>query len=912
MARINDIESYTPVVPALVVVSFGAAWCEPHGEPILLDHPETRKRLRARGPVVLCHGPATARRLELDHFPSFDLLELFAFVRPAQFCVPTIRGLTSATGQSLPNELIAQVQALFGILRLLLAELDRPDYPDASFAAGIAKRMAAEGWLWGESVVAALGDRRPSGDYNVWSQLSEWVERAPLKSADLQPVTSAETRVRLAELLGMGSEPRLEQADYAAAAAMAFSPRKEPNTPRVVIAEAGTGVGKTIGYIAPASVWTDKNKGVVWLSTYTKNLQSQIDRELDRLYPDPKRKHEKVVIRKGRENYLCLLNYEEAVNARLPGLGANSGTLGLIARWIGATRDGDMVGGDFPAWLRNLLHQSHVADLADHRGECVYSACSHYRKCFVERSARHARQAELVISNHALVMVLGARGENSSLLPTHYVFDEGHHLFDAADGTFASCLSGRETFELRRWLRGIEGGRMGRRRGLKPRIEDLVVDDKDTMAALEAILEQATMLPASGWQRRVEDCSPQGETEAFLCLVRQQVVAGARPNDGYDLETLPRPCVEGLLSVAVGLGRALSRLADAMAAFERCMNRILNDVGCDLESGQRSRLEAVFQSLRRRRLELILPWQAMLESLDFEKSEIFIDRFAIERSGGRELDVGMYRNWVDPTIPFAESIVQPADGVLITSATLRDSTGDAEEDWSAAEKRVGVHHLSGSPAVRVAVPSPFDHCAATRVMVVNDIDRNDTDQVARAMLELFVAAGGGALGLFTAIWRLRRVEARLTPALDKTGLSLLAQHVDRLDVSTLVEIFRSERDFCLLGTDALRDGVDVPGASLRMVVFDRVPWPRSDILHRTRRAHFGGSSYDDMMVRMKLRQAYGRLVRRADDFGVFIILDPATPSRLLGAFPDGVSVTRIGLKEAVAETSTFVASKMLL
>ena len=83
MARINDIESYTPVVPALVVVPFGAAWCEPHAEPVVLDHPEIRKRLCTRGPVILCHGSATARRLELDHFPSFDLLELFAFVRPA-------------------------------------------------------------------------------------------------------------------------------------------------------------------------------------------------------------------------------------------------------------------------------------------------------------------------------------------------------------------------------------------------------------------------------------------------------------------------------------------------------------------------------------------------------------------------------------------------------------------------------------------------------------------------------------------------------------------------------------------------------------------------------------------------------------------------------------------------------------
>ena len=75
------------------------------------------------------------------------------------------------------------------------------------------------------------------------------------------------------------------------------------------LAEAGTGVGKTLGYIAPASVWAEKNEAPVWLSTYTRNLQHQIDQELDRLYPDPIVKARRVVVRKGRENYLCLLEH---------------------------------------------------------------------------------------------------------------------------------------------------------------------------------------------------------------------------------------------------------------------------------------------------------------------------------------------------------------------------------------------------------------------------------------------------------------------------------------------------------------------------------------------------------------------------------------------------------------------------
>ena len=119
----------------------------------------------------------------------------------------------------------------------------------------------------------------------------------------------AEAETRLAELAGADAEDRPGQVAFAGAAAEAFLPRERAGEPHVVIAEAGTGIGKTIGYIAPASLWADRNKGTVWISTYTKNLQRQLDQELTRLYPDPAEKAEKAVIRKGRENYLCLLNF---------------------------------------------------------------------------------------------------------------------------------------------------------------------------------------------------------------------------------------------------------------------------------------------------------------------------------------------------------------------------------------------------------------------------------------------------------------------------------------------------------------------------------------------------------------------------------------------------------------------------
>ncbi|PPR18610.1 MAG: hypothetical protein CFH40_02434, partial [Alphaproteobacteria bacterium MarineAlpha10_Bin3] len=251
-------------------------------------------------------------------------------------------------------------------------------------------------------------------------------------------------------------------------------------------------------------------------------------------------------------------------------------------------------------------------------------------------------------------------------------------------------------------------------------------------------------------------------------------------------------------------------------------------------------------------------------------------------------------------------VLRPAHGVLITSATLTDGSGDVEADWAAAEARPGARHLP-MPAIRAPVASPFDYAAHTRVFVVTDVRKNDARQVAAAYRVLFLAAGGGGLGLFTAIGRLRATYRQLLQPLDQAGLSLYAQHVDGLNLASLIDIFRAEEDSCLLGTDAARDGIDIPGRALRLIVFDRVPWPRPSILHRARRKALGGRAYDDAITRLRLKQAYGRLVRRATDRGVFVLLDSMMPSRLGGAFPDGVEIERVGLAEAVEETRKFLS-----
>jgi ATP-dependent DNA helicase DinG len=849
-----------PEAPVLVAGFKHAKWIDISGAIEDLSRAEAARRARSGPPPVVCHVKATARRLGIDPFPALDLLELFAFVRPAAFCPPTPRGLAAALGLPVPGGLEGEAWALRSATERLIAELAEPDLVRDPDTAPIARAMAAGGWLWGEVVLAALPGGVPGGPeretpahpfrgLEVWRRLKEWQEFAPEPPPGQAAVTADESRARLVELLKPRAEERPQQRDYAGSVTAAFTPRETDEGPIVVLAEAGTGVGKTLGYLAPASVWAQKNHGPVWVSTYTRNLQHQIDGELDRLYREPGRKAAKAVIRKGRENYLCLLNLEEAVGAlpaRRPGGGEKDVVaLGLIARWAARSRDGDMIGGDFPAWLADLLGPERTLALTDRRGECIYSACPRFRTCFIERGIRRSRRAEIVIANHALVMVQAALGGlDDAYLPTRYVFDEGHHVFDAADGAFSSHLTGLEMLELRRWLLGAEarGARASasRLRGLRRRIGDIADDDGEASSALAAALAAAAALVSAGWLQRLGQGTPRGPAEAFLALVRQQAYARApEPGNPYSLEAASQPPVAGLVEAAELLEADLAGLAAPLAALARRLAELLDERAARLDTPERLRIEAMCRGIARRASVQIEAWRAMLRALAGETPPDFVDWFAVARRDGRDADIGMHRHWIDPTLPFAEQVMDRAQGVLVTSATLRDGSGDQEADWAAAEARTGAGHVAGPPA-RVGVPSPFDYPASTRVLVVTDVDRDDPDQVAAAYRELFLAANGGGLGLFTAIARLRAVHARLAAPLEEAGLPLFAQHVDGLDITTLIEIFRAEPDACLLGTDAVRDGVDVPGRALRLIVFDRVPWPRPDIPHRARKRAFGG------------------------------------------------------------------------
>ncbi|MDZ7587888.1 MAG: ATP-dependent DNA helicase [Parasphingorhabdus sp.] len=880
--------------PALHASHSGIWICEANGTTRAVGKGEAVGRA-AETPHILLNAPLTGQRLGYPELSGLDLLELFAFVHPARFMVPTAKGLAAAVGLGQLGDVSkdADVPSLYRTAaQALLATLSSNDWEEREGAWTAAQALYRLRWPWGNEVAPRIA-KPVEAERWLFSKLPEWEEAPPRpapKAVILDPDTVSD---RLDQLTGAMAEPRPGQHDYARAVAGMFAPRMRKAEPNMLLAEAGTGIGKTLGYLAPASLWSEAAAGPVWISTYTKALQRQLRRETQRLYPDPAQFREKVVIRKGRENYLCLLNLEDALQGGFAGRAAIMAQ--LVARWAAYTADGDMLGGDLPGWLGTLFRRNGQTALTDRRGECVYAGCPHYRKCFIERAVRRSAQADIVIANHALVMVNAARGREAANRPTRLIFDEGHHLFDAADGMFSARLSGSEAIEIRRWVLGPETSNRGRRRGLAARLGDLASYDEEGGRAIEAARYAAEALPGDGWLQRLVEAMPSGPIEKLFSAVRATVFArdeGGKGDAGYGLETelgdVDGPLIEAVAEAA----QAVDLLLRPLVRLGKRIEALIEEGPDWMDGPARARMDGALMSLGWR-CDTLAAWLALLGRIGGPADADFVDWLFVDRYEGREYDVGIARHWLDPTIPVVETVHRPAHGVLVTSATLRGGG-----DWATARALSGAGHLEHGPS-EFAVSSPFDYATRAKVIIVTDVRKGDMAGLAGAYAQLIEASRGGVLGLFTAIRRLRAVYARIADRLAESGLPIYAQHVDPIDTGTLVDIFRDDPRASLLGTDALRDGVDVPGQSLRMVIMEQVPWPRPDILHRARRLANGGSGYDDRIIRARLAQAFGRIIRTRDDHGHFVILSPSFPSRLYNAFPQGTPILRMPLADAL-------------
>src|SRR5262249_31996674 len=157
--------------------------------------------------------------------------------------------------------------------RQLMKELRAVDARARARLSPLAANLVAAGWRWAPEVAAALGatevPKSPIAGFEVWRELQHWEDEPDPGKPGSELVGEQESEARLAASIGPSGEERAEQVAYLGAALYAFTPRERVGAPRIALVEAGTGVGKTLGYLAPATLWSEKNGPGLWISTYT-------------------------------------------------------------------------------------------------------------------------------------------------------------------------------------------------------------------------------------------------------------------------------------------------------------------------------------------------------------------------------------------------------------------------------------------------------------------------------------------------------------------------------------------------------------------------------------------------------------------------------------------------------------------
>jgi ATP-dependent DNA helicase DinG len=594
--------------------------------------------------------------------------------------------------------------------------------------------------------------------------------------------------------------------------------------------QAGTGTGKSLAYLVPAMQLAADKRGPVVVSTATIALQRQlVDRDLPRLADalrEPLGRTPEFAILKGRNNYLCLNKLrngpEDEQDSLFDALSpqASASQLGAhvkrLHQWAASTTAGDrdelVPGVPDRAWRQ-------VAVTAR---ECLGAGrCPFGIQCYSERARRMAAEADVIVTNHAL-LAIDTLGEGG-ILPEHRVVivDEAHELVDRVTSVATGELSAFTIdFAVRRTGRLADEGEIARLseagNALTPLLASLPggrmdVLDQGLGATLAALRDAAA-----------------------ACVVQVRKIAAMKDSDDAD------PGEVTAAQTALVSLEELSVVADRMiTAFDQPISEREEVVWLD-------RPEDWMDNAR----------PASLHVAPLEVGEVLAEHLFADKT------------------------------VVLTSATLTlgGSFAPLARQWGLDVGAIGDEWAG------IDVGSPFAHGRAGILYVAKHLPPPSRDglppEYMDELWELIKAAGGRTLGLFSSM---RAAKAAAAAMRESLPYPVLCQGDD--STMQLVKEFAADEPTSLFGTLSLWQGVDVPGSSLRLVVIDRIPFPRPDdplASARTRAADArGGSGFMEVSANhaaLLLAQGAGRLLRSMDDRGVVAILDPRLVTKRYGEY----------------------------
>ncbi len=600
----------------------------------------------------------------------------------------------------------------------------------------------------------------------------------------------------------------------------------------LLLAEAGTGTGKSLAYLAPAVLWALENDSKVVVSTYTRNLQSQILGADLPLLRQSGLEFE-VALLKGRGNYLC----RRKLGLALEDPGDDGQALEALEAWSRTSLEGSLQ--DYGEVVDTLVWDR----VESHTDQTLRARCPHYNTCFYYQSRRQAAASHLLVVNHALLLAdlwLKADG-GDGLLPRYgrVIIDEGHHLADAA----TQAVSGRlGALAITRAIAPLLPRK--KRRGVLQRItEGPGVDNA-------AVSQRCTVLTDVLRQLK-EEVPPAFELIGDLLL---EDAPQARITGQVEESAAWQTSAEAIRELCRSLGQA----ADRIEILEGELGEAKLPV---------AQLQLVLDlATARRRLQT----HRELAGLMLESERGGWCRW-VEGKEGSASSALLQSAPVNVGPLLSRLLWDPLQAVVVTSATLAVS--------GRFDHYREIHGIE--EAQEACYPSPFDYRRQAVLGLPKDLPRPGDEGYLQACAELGVKlvelTGGGAFVLCTSFEMVRWMAEALERAVGDRIPILVHGRSSR---EKLLSRFQRSQNAVLVGTDSFWEGVSVPGDGLRLVVIPRLPFrvpthpvaqARYEFLKAQGRDPFLAWSLPEAVV--KLRQGFGRLVRTQADRGAVVLLD---------------------------------------